>query len=321
MTVEGQLAARTYSTEGAPASERTNLLGRAMSETFSLDVTLTSRGAQPLDAELVGYRGNRLRFASMNFSPHTTTPTGTPRPRPQLIVCHQREGESLIEQGGHEELVRPGEIYLLDSARPYRVEAGEVRVNLLSMPPDSLRALVPQLDRLTGQPFSAHEGAGAIFRSMVDELFELAPRLSDETVEHVADALPHVLSAALTALDRAHEASPSALKVLHKQRIRRFALEHLGDPSLDVRAIAVGAGLSARYVHRLFADEPTTLMKWVWSERLEHCREELSMPSLRARSIGEIAYGWGFNDLAHFSRAFRERYGQSPRELRKAGRP
>ena len=35
-----------------------------------------------------------------------------------------------------------------------------------------------------------------------------------------------------------------------------------------------------------------------------------------SRSIGAIAYGWGFNDSAHFSRAFRARFDLSPREWR-----
>jgi len=37
--------------------------------------------------------------------------------------------------------------------------------------------------------------------------------------------------------------------------------------------------------------------------------------------VGEIAYGRGFNDAAHFSRAFRERFGCSPREWRQQRSP
>jgi AraC-like DNA-binding protein len=35
--------------------------------------------------------------------------------------------------------------------------------------------------------------------------------------------------------------------------------------------------------------------------------------------VSEIAYGRGFNDAAHFSRAFRDRFDCSPREWRLRG--
>jgi AraC family transcriptional activator of tynA and feaB len=35
-----------------------------------------------------------------------------------------------------------------------------------------------------------------------------------------------------------------------------------------------------------------------------------------ALNISEIAYAWGFNDLSHFNRAFRARFGMTPREWR-----
>ena len=43
---------------------------------------------------------------------------------------------------------------------------------------------------------------------------------------------------------------------------------------------------------------------------------DLLEPRLAGRPVAEIAYGRGFNDAAHFSRAFRERFGCSPREWR-----
>ena len=32
--------------------------------------------------------------------------------------------------------------------------------------------------------------------------------------------------------------------------------------------------------------------------------------------MSDIAFSWGFNDAAHFSRSFKEQYGMSPREFR-----
>jgi AraC-like DNA-binding protein len=61
---------------------------------------------------------------------------------------------------------------------------------------------------------------------------------------------------------------------------------------------------------------PLPLGHTIWAQRLEACRRELGDPQQGHRSISDIAFGWGFNDAAHFSRAFRERFGLSPREWR-----
>jgi AraC-like DNA-binding protein len=42
----------------------------------------------------------------------------------------------------------------------------------------------------------------------------------------------------------------------------------------------------------------------------------LADPAERDRSVSEIAYHWGFNDAAHFSRTFKARFGMSPRDAR-----
>lgn len=311
-------APRSFSTEGAPAGECASLFRQAVGATFSAEVAITPAEARPFAADLVGYRGRRLQIASLHCSPHTASSSGAARGRSRLTISLLKEGEVVVAQGGRERCCEPGDMFLLDPARPFHLETSHVRLNVLEFPAQTLRALVPQVDALAATPIKGYEGAGVLFRAMFDELIGLAPTLTDEVADGAADALPHVLATALGTLEQARETVPSALKLLHKQRIRNFVLDHLDDPTLDVHAIADGVKLSPRYIHQLFADEPTTLMKWLWAERLERCRRELSMLPLRGRSIGEIAYGWGFNDLAHFSRAFRERFGQSPRALRKS---
>jgi AraC-like DNA-binding protein len=80
--------------------------------------------------------------------------------------------------------------------------------------------------------------------------------------------------------------------------------------------VAAGTGLSARYINDLFRDEQTSLIRHVWQRRLENCRKELLSPLHSGHQISEIAMRWGFNDLSHFSRAFRQRFGCAPRELK-----
>jgi AraC family transcriptional activator of tynA and feaB len=64
--------------------------------------------------------------------------------------------------------------------------------------------------------------------------------------------------------------------------------------------------------------EGTSLSRHIWGRRLERCAEQLIDASLRCRSVSQIAVDNGSNDLSHFSKAFRQRYGMSPRAYRAA---
>lgn len=59
-----------------------------------------------------------------------------------------------------------------------------------------------------------------------------------------------------------------------------------------------------------------TVVRVIWDRRLERCREEIADPAMALRSITEIAHDWAFSDSQHFSRAFKQRFGMTPREYR-----
>lgn len=102
----------------------------------------------------------------------------------------------------------------------------------------------------------------------------------------------------------------------HREQIKRYVREHLRDPLLGVARIAADLRLSTSTLHRVFADEPCSLSNWIWGQRLDAIQRELCDPRASARSVSEIAFAWGFNDAAHFSRAFKNRFGCSPRDMR-----
>ncbi|MDH4393235.1 MAG: helix-turn-helix domain-containing protein [Aquabacterium sp.] len=56
-------------------------------------------------------------------------------------------------------------------------------------------------------------------------------------------------------------------------------------------------------------------------QRLDACRRDLADVRLAERSVSALAFSWGFNDAAHFSRSFREQFGQSPRAWRAQALP
>ena len=94
----------------------------------------------------------------------------------------------------------------------------------------------------------------------------------------------------------------------------------LEDPDLNPARIAQRAGISTRYLHRLFTEQGPSFGRWVLARRLERCREDLIDPALGQWTIAQIAHRHGFRDPSYMARAFRARYGASPRQLRQPPR-
>jgi AraC-like DNA-binding protein len=306
-----------FTTCGHPPAGNADRFQEQMARLFSVGLAISSPDT-PFQTEVTGYCGRHLRFAELRFSPHSTSSSAVGRRGSRMLLSLQKKGTALVQQDGRECRIEVGDMFLIDPTRPFSIETGEIVTHSVYLEPEGLRSVVPALDTLTARAIKGTEGAGAMFRRLLDEMFVQAASLDEPAADRIADALPYLLSAALAELGQSEQPAPSRLRAMHKQRILRFLRENLRNHDLDASIVATAVNLSTRYVYELFEDDEQSLMKWIWSTRLDRCRNDLASASLAARSIGEIAYYWGFNDVAHFSRAFRQRFAQSPREFRNA---
>jgi AraC-like DNA-binding protein len=99
-------------------------------------------------------------------------------------------------------------------------------------------------------------------------------------------------------------------------RVKQYIDQRLADPALGPGEVAAAFGISTRYLHRLFEREHETVAQYIRDRRLERCRLLLLDPRLSGHTILMLAYGCGFGDLSGFNRAFRAKYGMTPRQLR-----
>lgn len=130
--------------------------------------------------------------------------------------------------------------------------------------------------------------------------------------QSLADLLPTFMRNAQPAVDSGGSATQAAILYRVYQAIER----KLGDPDLAPAKVADAEGISERYLQKLFEGTGNSFTHYIRERRLQRTWADLSNPAEAHHSISEIAYRSGFNDSAYFSRAFRNRFGLSPREFR-----
>jgi AraC-like DNA-binding protein len=238
-------------------------------------------------------------------------------PDDYFLVSIQAAGQGVLSQDGREALLQRGDFALYDSTRPYTLKFdGDFQQYVLKLPGRSLRTAVRETELLTATAVSGQKGAGHLMINMISTLAQDIDTLAPESAAAVADSVTNILIAGLSALPAARRQPVSQLHAYQVERIKACVRAHLQDPQLNVALISGKLKSSASTLHRTWASEACSLSDYIWAQRLEHAKRDLCDPSLAARRVSEIAFSWGFNDAAHFSRAFRSRFACSPREMR-----
>ena len=101
------------------------------------------------------------------------------------------------------------------------------------------------------------------------------------------------------------------------EAIMAYCQARLGNADLNPRAVAAHFGISLRTLHLRFEETGISFGRWLLERRLQACHQALSDVAHADRTISDIAFAFGFSDLSHFSKAFRARFGETPRDLRK----
>ena len=95
--------------------------------------------------------------------------------------------------------------------------------------------------------------------------------------------------------------------------IKEYVECYIADDELSAASIADAFNVSARYVHKLFEPEGISVREWILARRIERSAEDLVQSDDR---VTDIAMRWGFKDVAHYSRVFRQRIGVPPSRYR-----
>ncbi|WP_433826001.1 helix-turn-helix domain-containing protein [Actinoplanes sp. CA-015351] len=249
-----------------------------------------------------------------------TTVRRTPRlaredTEPAVFLGLQRSGSSIVVQHGREAVLQPGDFAIYDTASPYSLLfAGGIDATFFRIPRAALALPEARLREASAVRFGRANRVAALtsdyLTRLADEpdLLDSAAVLATPTIELIRAAVTVQLGD--DRLSRAPLGNTLATRILADIR------QHLSDPDLSPVAVAARQHISVRYLHRVLQGEGVRFGDWVRHRRLEGTRRDLADPALRAATVASIARRWGLRDAAHFSKAFRTRYGLTPRDWR-----
>ena len=237
------------------------------------------------------------------------------RPADRAAADRGRRGAA---PGTSHRIIPAGHLLLLPRSGDWSVVfQRDMRAIVLSVTSEALHGRITGKSRFGEARVVAPGGLTEVFSRMLDATARTLETLADVEWAAVAQGLADLLltfahQLAGPASDAGHTATQAA--ILHRlcQTIER----QLDDPDLTPARVAQAEGISERYLQKLFEGVGDNFTHYVRERRLQRAWADLSNPAEAHHSISEIAYRYGFGDSAHFSRAFRHRFGLPPREFR-----
>jgi acetamidase/formamidase/AraC-like DNA-binding protein len=277
---------------------------------------VTARDSTPLYGQLTSWlTAHGVRLARIASSPQTLERLGDASD--QIWLALHLDGEAVLSDDRKSIALAPGDIIV----GPSRAAAGleyhsNCRQFMVSMPGHTLKGCLTGAPRLTLDHLSGRTGLGRMFAGTLGAVADALDTLHDDDLASMELSLSECIASILTSQRDDSAVAFSKTQAATMQRVHRQIENLLSDPGVSLAVVAALERVSERLVQKLFEGSGETFTGYLRRRRLERSRADLANRQYGHLSISDICFRWGFNDAAHFSHAFRDRYQMSPRQYR-----
>jgi AraC-like DNA-binding protein len=225
-------------------------------------------------------------------------------------VMLQLAGNSVAFQNDRTVELAPGDLVLFDHARPAR-RMDDGRMLGVRLP----RQLV--VSHLGHEPQGGLSSRGTLAGRLIFQLATEAIKdnhpASAPGDAYMQLAICDLFCALIARPDNDLQSGSRHTEKLFAQ-VCSIIRDRFTDPDLTPSEVAGEAGISLRYLQKLFTPKGTTCIHFIHSLRLDHAARLLHRRALLGgkQPLSEIAFACGFRDYTFFSRKFRERFGCVP---------
>jgi acetamidase/formamidase/AraC-like DNA-binding protein len=234
-----------------------------------------------------------------------------------IVILPAGDGVALKTSSAHH-IIPAGHFIVLPRRDDWRLTfQREMRVIVLSVTTEAFhnRKIGPIA---FGEPcIVAADGLANVLYRTLESTAGALESLSDSAWTTVEQSLAELLVALLRQLSTGNgDVGGTITQAALLHRICQTIERKLDDPDLTPARVAQSEGISERYLQKLFESTGDNFSRYLRDRRLQRCWADLANPAEAHHSVSEIAFRYGFNDAAHFSRTFRERFGLPPRAFR-----
>jgi AraC family transcriptional regulator, positive regulator of tynA and feaB len=310
----------TYSADALPPATRASAWNDLYSRQLN-NVEFTPEDRHGFAARLSLGRLGPIQFARMTTNRSSIQRTqrhitpGAPRLYSFLL---QARGSSVFNHCGQEARLNEGDFALCDSAAPHDFTVDdESMVIMLRVDAPTLKEHLPTPERFCGLHLRNEVGLTSAMSAMIEKLHWRLE--SGFTSAYDASVARHLLEmmAMSYAIGFENRADLSAVVKGRQSQVIRYIEDHLRDPKLSPASVAAGLRISPRYLRTVFAGTGERVSAYIIRRRLEECAKQIRNPAWAGHTLTEIAFAWGFNSAAHFTRTFHEQFGMTPRDYRR----
>jgi AraC-like DNA-binding protein len=236
--------------------------------------------------------------------------------RARYILTIATEGSFHMSQFGRDVVVDGDCAALHSTMDPVEFIHGQAAGALmLTIPAELLRGCVAVPEDHCGRAIQLSDPHCMVSRDLLFSIARSLDGMDAATRSFMANRLLEMLAGMFAG--RTSDRKGPAVRSGRLRGIQSYIDERLCEPDLPARRIAEDNGVSERYLYDLFRQLETTPGRWLRERRLARARRALNDPAFDGLPIASIAAHCGFANSAHFSTAFRKRYGSTPRDARR----
>ncbi|WP_435656962.1 helix-turn-helix domain-containing protein [Brucella pituitosa] len=229
----------------------------------------------------------------------------------QLITAGDLRGNF----NGVDLCAKPGDIVIIDFTQTVESTAYAGSRITVMLARDELEKVIGWRN-LHGVVLRAHEPTTRLLFAYLRGLNDVAGELDATEVYSAQEAMLSLLGASVTA------GAPENLAVNLTMRkcILTYINENLTSPLLSPQTIMHHFRVSRSHLYRAFEPDGG-VAKVIRDKRLDNAYRTLIKQRGQPVSLKDIAYRYGFHDSVQFTKAFKVRFGLSPKDAGKFGAP